>query len=173
MKIIFCHHAQRKRDKTAPRELWQNEGITELGEKDAALYAKMLNGCNLKISAIYSSPFFRCMKTAEIVNQFSNAPIIKEERFNEFGSVDGETWAECQQRIINAIKDITKKHNQDDVVLCVTSGVNLTGFICWAYGIEPSEKNLFPWLISCSPIIFDYDKNRGTCLADVPSYFKK
>lgn len=70
-----------------------------------------------------------------------------------------ETWTQCQNRIRDAIKDIVFKYDDNDIVICVTSGVNITAFIGLAYKIPPSETLPFPWVINCSPICFNIDKN--------------
>ncbi len=158
MRVIYCHHAQRDRDKSKPRELWQEDDITQLGEEDARIYAKMLAQYNIKITAVYTSPFLRCKRTAQVIGGSFGAPIYEEERFNEFKSFENESWTDCLNRIISAINDITNKHEEEDVILCVTSGVNISGFVCWAYDIEPSESTPFPMVISCSPVAFDYHK---------------
>ena len=66
MKIIYVNHAQRDKGNSSTQE----DGITELGIKDAEIVAEIL--CKLnekqKITAIYSSPFFRCMETSRIIN---------------------------------------------------------------------------------------------------------
>jgi broad specificity phosphatase PhoE len=66
---------------------------------------------------------------------------------------------ECQKRIREAIKDIVFKYDDNDAVICVTSGVNITAFISLAFKIQPSEDFPFPWVPSCSPIAFDIDKS--------------
>ena len=77
MNIIYCHHAQRNRG-TIPS---QNDDITTLGEQDAKLFAEMLkNEDDVKVSKIYTSPFFRCRKTAEIINTHINVPIVEDEK---------------------------------------------------------------------------------------------
>ena len=70
-----------------------------------------------------------------------------------------ETWSECQTRIRNAIKDIVDKYDNNDTVICVTSGVNITAFIGLAYRIPVSENMPFPWVPSCSPIGFEIDES--------------
>ena len=161
MKIFYVHHALREKG-TPPT---QEDNITELGRKDAEINAEIFNEGSKKINikAIYSSPFIRCMETARIINKHINVPIIEDERLNECGSVvvngKKETWVECQERIIASLKDIVFSNDDNDCVLCVTSGVNLTAFICLAYGIEPSNDLPFPMVASCSPIGFNIDKN--------------
>ncbi len=158
MKIIFCHHAQRARDRSKPREEWQNDDLTKLGRKDAATYAKMLKKSKIQLTAIYSSPFFRCSETAKIINKYQNSEIIFDDRLNEFGSLPEESWQQCHNRVISVINEITERYAQKDIILVVTSGVNLSAFICWAYGLKPTDNMPFLGVTSCSPIIFNYDK---------------
>ncbi len=157
MKIIYCHHAQRDKENRKQNVNPQDDNITLLGREDARIFAKMLNDKDIIINKIYTSPYFRCLETAKIINENNNTKINFEPRFNEYNKTV-ETWKECQQRIIDAINKIVNENDNDDIILCVTSGVNLTAFICWAYGIKPNNNNPFPGVISCSPIIFDYEK---------------
>ena len=59
---------------------------------------------------------------------------------------------------MEAIDEIVKSHSDDDVVLCVTSGVNISAFICYTYNIAPS--NDAPWTQACDicPVIFNVKK---------------
>lgn len=152
MNIIYCHHAQR--DYTGN----QNDDITALGRMDAELVGKFMKKIK-NIKAIYSSPYFRCMETARLINKSLGVPIIEEERFNEFVSKENkETWVDLQRRVIAGIEDIVNKYSNEDTVICVTSGVNIAGFIDWNLGLKPSEKMAYLGIISCSPIIFKYNK---------------
>lgn len=166
MKIIYVHHALRQKGNPPS----QDDKIKPLGLQDAevtaGLVVEMSKKCSLK--AIYTSPYFRCAKTAEVINKHMNLPVYEEPRFNEFKSVfealNGEstrteTWLECQLRIREAIKDIIDKYDDNDAVICVTSGINITAFISLAYRVEPSNELPFPWILSCSPIGFDIDKS--------------
>ena len=171
MKIFYVHHALR--DKGNPPT--QEDGLKELGVEDAKLVAQIFEGYKefLNFRAIYTSPYFRCKETARLINETFNLPIYDEPRFNEFiavhyavkgvkGMEATETWAECQTRIQDAIKDIVNKYdegNKKDAVICVTSGVNITAFIGLAYRISANENLPFPWVPSCSPIGFEIDKS--------------
>ena len=166
MKIIYVHHAQR--DKGNPST--QEDGITELGIKDAEIVAEILSKLNEKqqITAIYSSPFFRCMETSRIINLKINVPVFHEPRFNEFGGATltlnneipyKESWSSCQDRIKQALLDIIQKYDENDTIVCVTSGVNLSAFICLFYNIPSSDNLPFPLVPSCSPIGFDIKKS--------------
>lgn len=167
MKIFYVHHALRNIGNPPT----QNDDIKPLGIKDAKIVSKLFTEAKskyLNIRAIYTSNYLRCLKTAEIINKKLNVPIIAEPRFNEFVGVhsavkgkenkNGETWVECQNRIIAALKDIVNTYNDNDAVICVTSGVNITAFISVAYGIKPSNNLPFPLVPSCSPIGFDIKK---------------
>lgn len=155
MKIIYVHHGNRAIS-NPPK---QTDDLTELGYKDCALVAEMLSNEKIKnnIKRIYTSPFFRCKKTAEIINEKLGVQIVEDERLNEFVSTENETWVEAQTRILSCINDIVKKHNnKNDIVLCVTSGVNIAAFILKAFGILPNNNVPFLGVPSCSPIMFEY-----------------
>lgn len=150
MKIIYCHHAERAVDKRKFRS--QDDDITENGFQDAQLVAELLS--NQKITAIYTSNFYRCKKTAQIINTKIEAPIFEEERFNEVGSIEGEDWKDCLTRNIDALNDIMAKYNDDATILCVASGVNLSAFVCWNLGLKPSKDMPFMGATNCAPIMF-------------------
>lgn len=169
MKIFYVHHALRAKGNPPS----QDDGLKELGVQDAKIVAKIFEDSKkyLNIKAIYTSPYFRCKKTAEIINEKLNVPIVEESRFNEFVGVFSlvkgekevevvETWEDCQKRIQEAIKEIVNKHeeNKNEAVICVTSGVNITGFINLAYSLNASNDKPFPMVPSCSPIGFDITK---------------
>lgn len=168
MKIFYVHHALR----AVGNPPSQDDDIEQLGVEDAQIVSELFKIASekLKIKAIYTSPYLRCKKTSEIINRYINVPIYDEPRFNEFGNVFSvvqgkktiekkESWLECQLRIREAIKDIVYKYDDDDVLICVTSGVNITAFIGLSFKIEPSEDLPLPMVPSCSPIGFDIDKS--------------
>ena len=168
MKIIYVHHALRQIGNPPS----QDDDIKPLGEKDAEIVAEILEQMlqHNNIKAIYTSPYYRCAKTAKIINSKINVPIFEEPRFNEFQKVfqvvngdkvetKTESWLDCQKRIRNSIKDIVYKYDENDTVVCVTSGVNITAFISLAFKIPASENHPFPMVPSCSPIGFNIDKS--------------
>ena len=158
MKIIYCHHANRKKGNPPG----PNDDITTLGKKDAKNIATLLKDVNKRfpISTIYSSPFLRCKKTANIINKHVKAPIVLDERFNEKDYNGNEGWVDCQNRIKSGILDVIKKHDNSDTVVIVTSGVNVASFINLAYGIEASETTPYLGLSMCCPILFNIDKEK-------------
>ncbi len=158
MKIIYCHHANRKKGTVFS----QDDDITLLGEKDANLVRELIETANAKnpISAIYSSEFFRCTKTANIINANLNLPIILDERLNEKDYNGKEEWKDCQERVKSVLLDIIKKHENHETVLVVTSGVNISAFINLAYGLESNNNHPFLAISMCCPIMFDYDKSK-------------
>ncbi len=168
MKIIYIHHALRQVGNPPSQE----DKIQPLGIADAEITAELLKKMAEKTNfkAIYTSPYYRCAKTAEIINKHINLPVFEEPRLNEFNRVfqviEGgqcltktESWTECQTRIREAIRDIVFKYDDNDAVICVTSGVNITAFIGLAFKIPPSEELPFPWVPSCSPIGFEIGKD--------------
>ena len=156
MKILYVHHGNRKLGNPPT----QNDDLTEIGYKDCELVAELLNNKRVKdnIKAIYTSNFFRCKKTAEIINKYLNVPIMEDSRLNEFKSIENEQWVDLQNRVSMCIDDIIQKYNNDDIVVCVTSGINIVSFINRAYDLQSSNDAPFLGISSCCPIIFDYKK---------------
>lgn len=156
MKILYVHHGNRKLGNPPT----QNDDLTEIGYKDCELVAELLNNKSVKdnIKAIYTSDFFRCKKTAEIINKYLNVPIMEDSRLNEFQSIENEQWVDLQNRVSMCIDDIIQKYNDDDIIVCVTSGINIVSFINKAYNLQSSNDAPFLGIPSCCPIIFDYKK---------------
>jgi len=175
MKIFYCHHALRDIGNPPTQE----DGLKELGIKDANNVGQIFqDNQKMKVKAIYSSTYFRCMETANIINKYLNVPIIEDARLNEFVGVHNavkglsndakiETWKDVQERVIESIKDVINNYNEDDTVIMVTSGVNITAFICLAYGIAPSNDLPFPMVPSCSIIGFDVNKRNVDNLSNI------
>ena len=151
MKMIYIHHAERDRyNGNAPR---QEQDITEDGIMEAKIIAKKMEYLNPV--AIYSSPYKRCIHTAEILRGDLNIPIIEDRRFNEYEV--SETYTEFLNRNMRAIDDIVNKYDEDDVVLCVTSGVNLSAFVHYFIGNKVNEDSVMCQALSVSPILFTTD----------------
>lgn len=159
MRIIYVHHGHREKN-TPPT---QEDDLTAFGYKDCELIAQIFQQEKMikeRVKAIYTSPFFRCKKTAEIINKHLNVPIYYDDRLNEFGSVK-EDWVQLQERVMKCIDNILEIYTEDDIVICVTSGVNLVGFMNYAYHLSPDKDAPFAGVISCSPIIFNIKEKRG------------
>lgn len=153
MKVIYMHHAERdsKKENIGHPELRMMEDITERGIKEAELISEKLKG-RTDIKAIYTSPYLRCKHTSEIINSYINIPIIEDSRFNEIQK--GEEWKDFLQRNINALKELDNKYTKDDTIICVTSGVNLTAFVCYFYDIEPTDETKECQGFNISPVNF-------------------
>ena len=153
MKIIYMHHAERDHGKKdVPR---QEQDITKDGIEEAKLLAKKLP--LITPTAIYTSPYKRCVHTANIVNEEVQIPIIQDERLNEY-NYGSETFKEFLQRNMDCIDDIVKKYNEDDTVLCVTSGVNLSAFMCYFTNTKASGDAPRCQGLTISPVLFTTDR---------------
>lgn len=157
MKIIYVHHAEREKlgNRDNP-EIGNAEDLTSDGVTDVELVSKRF--ADIKITGIVTSPYVRCKHTAEIINKYHNVPIIEDKRFNEIDYYNNELFVPFLKRNIEAIDDIVKKYNDDDVIVCVTSGVNLTAFICYFYNLEPNENTPWSQAIQSSPVAFTIGK---------------
>ncbi len=158
MRIIYLHHAEREiTDGHNIPSLRQLEDITENGIKEAELFA--LKYEKERIDVIITSPYLRCKHTAEIINKYHNVSIIEDERFNE--KEKEEEWKPFLERNMEAIDVAVKNCDNDGVIMCVASGVNLTAFICYVYGITPSNDTCWSQAASLSPVVFTIDKEEG------------
>ena len=153
MKIIYVHHGERKFGNPAT----QYDDLTENGYKDCELVANLVKPIKDKVKAIYTSKYFRCTKTAEIINKNLGVEIYLDSRLDEFGSRKDESFISFQNKVINLLDELVAKYNNDDYVICVTSGANINAFICKAYNIAPNDQ-AYIGVPSCSPIVFDYKK---------------
>lgn len=150
MQILYVHHADRDRsNKFIDRQL---QDITENGIQDANLLAEKLKELNINISAIYTAPYLRCIHTAEIINKYHQSEIIKEPKFNEMNN--SETWQEFSLRNMKGIDNIIKKHNENDFIICVSSGVNLSPFIYYFNNITPTNNSPRIQALTTSPVLF-------------------
>lgn len=161
MRIIYMHHAERKigKDHTYP-VLKQKEDITDNGIKEAELLAERFKGNKQNIKAIYTSPYIRCRHTAEIINRYLNVPIYEDERFNEAG-FNKEEKKMFLIRNMKALDDIVKKYDNDDNIICVTSGVNFTAFVCYFYDIVPTNDTPYSQAFNISPVNFRVKDKEG------------
>ena len=153
MQILYVHHAERDvLNKSVDRQL---QDITENGIKESVLLGEKLKELNLNITAIYTSPYLRCMHTAKIINKYINVPIYEETRFNEMNSF--ENWKEFSLRNMEAIDDIVNKHDENEFIICISSGVNLSPFIYYFTNIEPTNDSPKIQAITLSPVLFSTD----------------
>ena len=144
MKLVYVHHAERDRSNVdVPR---QEQDITIDGIAEAELLAKKVH--LLGVTKIYSSNYKRCVHTAEILNKNLGLDIILEPRFNE--KETGETWKEFLDRNKAAIQDIIDNGVKEDVVLCISSGVNLSAFVSYFDGTDDA----FCQALTMSPVLF-------------------
>ena len=150
MKILYVHHADRDRSNKLINR--QQQDITENGIKDANLLAEKLKELNINITTIYTSPYLRCKHTAEIINKYHQAKIIEEPKFNEMNS--SETWKEFSLRNMEAIDNIITKHNENDFIICVSSGVNISPFIYYFNNIKPTNNSPKIQALTTSPVLF-------------------
>ena len=120
--------------------------LNEKGQKQAQALAEALK--DVPIKAVYSSPLERAMETATPIAEAIGLDIQKEKGLLETNVGDwqgkslkrlylhkhwkvvvhapsraqfpnGETFYECQSRIVSAIDGILANHKKDDIVACV------------------------------------------------------
>lgn len=161
------HHAERN---IGPHHhnpiLKQEEDITETGIKECEILGEeFTHNKKYHIKAIITSPYLRCKHTAQIINKYLNVPIIEDDRFNEGNKEDADAgFTPLWERIMSGIDDVVKneKYTNEDDILIVTSGINITGFICYFYNIDPKSHPKFSQGTFCSPVNFIFNKSNIT-----------
>lgn len=156
MKIIFVHHAHRKKDKTGK----QLDKVTNIGKQDIKTTAKIMKagkqqGINFK--AVFCAPTKRHIDTAKAIGKRVSAPVFTDNALNEKQST--ENWLKTQVRVRNFIGEILHTYKPEDAVVCVTSGVNVVAFLQIIFKLKPSPDAPFIGVPSCSPLVFDIDNN--------------
>ena len=153
MKLIYVHHAERNINENVSK---QEQDITENGIKEASLLAEQISKLNIK--CIYTSPYLRCVHTSKILNKHLNVSIYEDERLNEWNGK--EEFKQFQERNMQCINEIVNKYNNsEDIVICVTSGVNLSSFVCYFANIKADNNNPKVQAINCSPVLFSTDNS--------------
>ena len=145
--------------------------LNETGIKQAQETAQKLQ--NIKMDEIYASPLKRTMKTASIINQDRNLPIMTDDRLLErgFGELEGlhgskidmpafwnldtnksEHGAENIKSFLSRValyaKEIEEKHKDTDKnILVVTHSGVAIAMNCYFNGI-PKDRNLLKLAIN-------------------------
>jgi isoleucyl-tRNA synthetase len=116
-------------------------GLTKKGQKEIEVLAKRLK--SKKIDLIFSSGIQRAKETAEILAKELNCPIIFDKRLRDinvgiyYGKSErelyrdypisvarfdkkipqGESWLDCQKRMVNFIEEIDKKYQNKKILI--------------------------------------------------------
>lgn len=151
MRIIYMHHAQRDNKGGVSQE----NPITELGKRESEIIAEMFKGVSLK--AIYSGEYLRYLQTVEIVKGNLDVPVKTDKRLNEWVSKTEERKS-FRNRTHSFLKEIVANHDNDDTIICMTSGVNLHEFVTFFNGNKPVEGFQIMQAVGLCPIIFYYNK---------------
>ena len=118
MELILIRHGE---------TIWNKErrvqGISDIDLNDVGLYQAQALSLSLKnhvIHSIYSSPLIRAHKTAQIINQYHNAPIYLESGLMEMDQGDFEGLS--FQELMFCEKDFLKKWLSDPASVKMPNG---------------------------------------------------
>ena len=151
MIITYMHHADRDMSKGRS----QDNPITKLGIKEASAIGEIISTKKTDITCIYTGDYIRYRQTNELINKFVQAPIIVDSRLNEI-DCNGK---EYERRLHEFLRDIIAKHNNDDMIVCMTSGVALGCFMSFFFK-EPIKGFEYAQGATVSPVLFGYDKDQ-------------
>ncbi|MFR5951438.1 MAG: histidine phosphatase family protein [Clostridia bacterium] len=168
MKIYVTRHGQTDWNVQGKTQGRADIELNEVGIKQAKQTKEELK--NIDIDLIICSPLKRAKKTAEIINEGRNIPIIFDDQIIErnFGEFEGEKikfdefWdynahpryqrAETIQEIISRISnflDKIKEEYKDKNVLLVTHGCVSIAINCYFKGIPEDGKLINYCLHNC------------------------
>lgn len=152
MRIVYIHHAHRDMSKGKTQE----NSITDYGAKEAAILGEVLR--EVKVKTIYSGDYIRYNQTVELINKYIKVPVVVDSRLNEW--VGGtESKESLKNRTHEFLKEIISKYDDEDMVLCVTSGVNLSEFVTFFYKAKPIKGFQFMQAAGICPIVFEYQRD--------------
>lgn len=97
-RILIIRHGETFYNLEDKFQGWVDSALTKKGCEQAGLLSERL--INEKIDVIYSSPFKRAVRTAEIVRRHRKIPIIVEDRFKEIrcGQWEGLKFTEVREK---------------------------------------------------------------------------
>jgi broad specificity phosphatase PhoE len=161
VRLLLVRHAQAR----ASDDSYDNDTrLSALGQRQAAAAAQVLLERPAP-SAIYASPYPRCVETAEPLCQGLGQPPRLDGRLREFemekgtlamvlsrpdlfiwdcshrGKANGETLTEFSDRVSRCLSEIAHQHLGAEVVLFTHSGV-IDAAVRWLVGL-PAEA---PWM---------------------------
>ena len=154
MKIVYLHHAQRDTENGVN----QDNALTQFGVQEAELIGEMLR--NVPVSSIYHGEYKRYKLTAEFINRHIKAPLVMDNRLNE-RCRERDKGDNFTIRTHSFLDDTIARHDNSDVIFCVTSGGNLNEFLNYFHRGEPIEGFKRIQAIGVSPINFEFDKENN------------
>lgn len=176
MKIYVIRHGETNWNKEGRLQGRTDIELNENGIKQAENARKLLKA--YKIDLIVSSPLKRAMKTAQIINEEKNCPIILDKRIEErgYGDIEGRIRKEITDEVINSkqldnykinkkymgiepIQDLCsrvwsliddlRKDYTDRNILLVTHGGTIRAIDGYFYGVDENGIIQNPGLKNC------------------------
>lgn len=138
--LYLLRHADSISSPDRPESDWP---LTETGRAQAEALVDRLSDC--RIDALYSSPYRRAVATVRPLAEARDLPIRTDDRLRELELTDqwldnhlealrrvwddfdlvlpgGESSAECQHRVAEAVGDLRARHEPDERVLVCSHG---------------------------------------------------
>lgn len=182
MKLYVMRHGQTDWNVAGKVQGCTDIELNKNGVKQAQKAREKFNQCDIDV--ILCSPLKRTKKTAEIVNQDKQVPVIFEERLKErnFGDLEGKYPEKYRQKFINAwnyllnakedniepvvnlcdkvwgFLDEVKEKYQDKNVMLVTHGAISHVILAYFEGISEDGSLRMSGMENCEIREFEWDK---------------
>lgn len=169
-----------------------NGQISERGAIQLELLSERFR--NVSIDAIYSSPLYRAMATANAINEGRGLPIITDNRLIEIngGDMEGMLWSEFHSKYPEqapiwetnpwlfqapngeSMRQVYQRissaildiaiANCGKTVAVASHGCAIRNLLCWAKGLPIERLNKIKWCDNTSVNILEFDEKFTPCL---------
>ena len=98
MNVYFMRHGQTDWNIIKKIQGRTDIALNQKGIEEAEATSEGMHDLGIKFDLIYTSPLLRAVKTAQIMNVYSDAPLVKDKRIEEFdfGMAEGVTFEEIK-----------------------------------------------------------------------------
>lgn len=119
--IYFVRHGEAKKKNEEKYRSYPGYNLTSDGKKEAKKVAGFFK--ERPINAIYSSPFFRTMETAQIIAKEKHLEVIEDRSVSEIPFGDTETAQGVIKRVKPFLERIIKNHEKGEIIVITHQGV--------------------------------------------------
>ncbi len=186
-KVYLVRHAEATGNTDETFQGHTDCDISPKGEEQLKALSERFK--DVEYDIIYSSPLIRTMKTAEAVNHYHNAEIIKNSDIIEIngGVFEGRKWAELpilfpksydlwinklhafevengesMIEVLNRMKKAISEIvslNKGKTIVVVSHGCALKNYLCYAKGLPHEELEQIGWSDNTAVSMLEFDEN--------------
>ena len=135
MKIFLLRHATPKIRKDIPYDILPGPELSSRGEAEAQALGEFMKLEGLK--KLYTSPFERTARTAQIIAEINGFPYLEEKRLAEWRGVD-ETETQVRRRMSSIFEQAARESMERGPIGLISHGGPIA-LLLLELGISPDE----------------------------------